>query len=451
MINLIAEFMWSTAPIPIEEVIKNPEFRIQVPFGAIMPIQAPVLVESVNGLGGHVWLGPSEVQADPAGSSKAVQDNLDVAIPILNARIDAQIANLSQIMADKDLILSDGVEANRLEILKRASVAMVEQLGQALLSYAEKSYVDQKVADLVGQDQQILATIQELSTALNESEGLIEALELTTANRVRFDVATQALTSLQKYNARTNIGAEEIGTARMLIDAITPASIGAATKSQGDLATSALQSSDVAVVGLSGQFKDLMAQDKMYDVAISNWVAGTNTPVADLDSLRTILAKFQGQISARSTEPVWRRAADVGTVHSNIEPSATIGSDVVYLEFAIIGGLLWVRGAFSTKTTAFSASSPDYVTPNFVTLNAAFKCTFLSRGTVFNSLSTPVNIWFPDGTSSGASSRLCLWSDRVCTTVAQSATAVQGLVMSNNITANTPVRIYPTCLGAIVK
>lgn len=34
MINLIAEFMWSTAPIPIEEVIKNPEFRIQVPFGA---------------------------------------------------------------------------------------------------------------------------------------------------------------------------------------------------------------------------------------------------------------------------------------------------------------------------------------------------------------------------------------------------------------------------------
>jgi hypothetical protein len=98
------------------------------------------------------------------------------------------------------------------------------------------------------------------------SKGLIDSLNQSVANRVRFDIATQALTEIQKQNARTNIGAEKVGTAQQLVSQITASSIGAATAAQGFKANTALQSADVAPVALTGLFTSLASQNKIFDV-----------------------------------------------------------------------------------------------------------------------------------------------------------------------------------------
>lgn len=149
------------------------------------------------------------------------------------------------------------VESNRLAILTKADLTALSALALLVSSKADASAVAQQIADLLGTDAQVLAAIQTLGAALAEDQDLLDALEYTVANRVRFDTATQALTALQKANARTNISAEELGTAALLIAQITAASLGAATAAQGAKADTALQSADVAPVALSGNYNDL--------------------------------------------------------------------------------------------------------------------------------------------------------------------------------------------------
>lgn len=168
-------------------------------------------VNSVNGKSGTVILSAADVGADVAGSAQTVSDALQ---PQITVNTDA--------------------------------VAMLTALLSALQSAkADVTYVNAQIATLVGTDTQTLAAIQAISDALAENEDLLSALDQTVANRVRFDVATQGLTALQKYNARTNIGAEEAGTAALLIGQITAASIGAVTTAQ------------LANVAFSGSYNDL--------------------------------------------------------------------------------------------------------------------------------------------------------------------------------------------------
>ena len=151
-------------------------------------------------------------------------------------------------------------ETNRLALLTKADITALATLTTLVGTKADQSYVNDQIANLVGTDGQVLAAIQAIADELANAEGILEALDQTVANRVRFDVATQALTSLQKYNARTNIGAEEVGTAAMLVAQVTVASLGAATAAQGVKADSALQSGDVAPVALSGNYADLIGR-----------------------------------------------------------------------------------------------------------------------------------------------------------------------------------------------
>lgn len=449
MINLAMEFLWSSTPTPIEEIIQNPEIKFTIPFGVVIPVQAPVLVNSVNGMVGNVWLGAYEVNADPLGSSSNVQTNLDVAVQFLNSRIDTQIASVTQLLDNNNVTLSNGIETNRLEILKRASIALVEQIQNSLVDYAKMNYVDEQIATLVGQDQQVLATIQQLSDALAESEDLIAALEYTVANRVRFDVANQALTSLQKYNARTNIGAEEIGTAKLLIDAITADSIGAATKAQGALAQSAIQSGDLAPVALTGKFSDLSGQDKIYDAVISTFNANLNQPVGVSDSLLTALQKIQSQIN--NINPTWLDAFNFGTVSSLINPSGTIDGNALNLKFAVIGGILWVKGAFTLIERAMSSSPPDYITEAIVTLKDEFKIETIEKGSPMTTIATPINCWYGDGTQSGQQSRALIFSSGQCVNKTQASQVTQSLVLTNNVYLGSVVRILPSPLGCVVK
>ena len=197
------------------------------------------------------------------------------------------------------------VELNRLSILTKADITALAMLAQLVDTKADQAYVNQQITTLVGSAPEALNTVYELAAAIQDNDGIIDTLNQSVANRVRFDVATQALTEIQKQNARTNIGAETLGTAATLVAAITAASIGAATAAQGTKADTALQSADVAPVALSGLFNSLVGQNKIFDVVFGAYALGSNTAVVATDTLGQIIGKLQAQIN-------------------NVKPSATM-------------------------------------------------------------------------------------------------------------------------------
>lgn len=211
-------------------------------------------VSSVNNKTGNVVLNADDVGADVAGSALAVSDALQ---PQITTNTDA--------------------------------VAMLTALLSALqASKADLTYVNEQIANLVNSDAQTLATIQAITDALAESEGLLEALDQTVANRVRFDVATQGLTALQKYNARTNIGAEETGTAAQLISQITAASIGAVTAAQ------------LAPVATSGSYNDLTNKPSITGTLLTGLTTVAASAITATDSIIGALAKLQANIDTKA-------------------------------------------------------------------------------------------------------------------------------------------------------
>lgn len=237
----------------------------------------------------------------------------------------AQVNNLN--LGDKaDVVEVDAIaaqaETNRLALLTKADITALATLTTLVGTKADQSYVNDQIANLVGTDGQVLSAIQAIADELANAEGILEALDQTVANRVRFDVATQALTSLQKYNARTNIGAEEVGTAAMLVAQVTVASLGAATAAQGVKADSALQSGDVAPVALSGNYADLIGRPTLptntdglnegtsnqyftsarVRAALMTGISfATATAVLATDGLLVAVGKLQAQINTNTT------------------------------------------------------------------------------------------------------------------------------------------------------
>ncbi|WP_151812432.1 hypothetical protein [Acinetobacter bereziniae] len=251
--------------------------------------------------------------------------------------------NLTSKVENKDFEQAlEQIEENRLSLLSKADLTALAMLTTLINTKADQIYVQEQIANLVNGDQSILQAIQEISIALEKNEGILEALDYTVANRVRFDIANQALTALQKNNARINIGAEEAGTASMLISQITIKGLGGATELQGNKADTALQSLDVAPVALSGLFSSLAGQSKLFDVVYDAYQLGTNTALLATDTLGQMLGKLQAQINSNinSSKVEWIDGRSIGTWFTN----ATIDSTKSYFEFAKINGDLWIRG-----------------------------------------------------------------------------------------------------------
>lgn len=257
------------------------------------------------------------------------------------------------------------VENNRLAILTKADIQSLALLAQLVDTKADQSYVNQQIADLVGSAPEALNTIYELAAAIQNEQGLIDSLNQSVANRVRFDIATQALTEIQKQNARTNIGAEQLGTAQQLISQITAQSLGAATSAQGAKADTALQSADVAPVALSGLFSSLSGQNKIFDVVFNAYIVGSNTAISATDTLGQMLSKLQAQISAIAP-PTW---VNVNTLNGYSKHNAITASGTK-IEIAKINGMIWLRGFFSANNSIssnsfiFSHSDPNYLWDN---------------------------------------------------------------------------------------
>ena len=173
-------------------------------------------------------------------------------------------------------------------------------------------------------------------------------------------------------------------------------------------------------------------------------VTGKNAEILPTDNVITAFEKLQAQIKALNT--VWVRADQVGSIHSNIIPFITVGSETMYLEFAKIGGLLWVRGGITLKGTAMSASSPDYVTPGFVTFNNNYKMQALEKGGAMKTIAVTPNAF----TTDESLTRVLFWSDRVCMNQTQANTAIQTFCATSNLYANSTLRIFPTCIGVLL-
>ena len=440
--NISLKVFWNNEPLPLEGITKPSQVIVQVPFGALItdPAYKPVdnVVTSINGKTGVVLLQAKDITIESGVSvEEKLADTIDIETNRLNLLKKADLVDLET--------AQEKVELNRLALLTKADITALAMLATLVDTKADQQYVNEQIAAILDGDEAMIASIQEISNALAENDDLLEALEYTVANRVRFDVATQALTSLQKSNARTNIGAEELGVAAMLVAQVTVQSIGAATAAQGAKANTALQRADVAPVALSGLFSALLGQNKVFDVVHSAYIEGTNSVITATDTLGQMLGKLQAQIK-NMPKTEWVRADQVGTIHANITPSVTVGANTIYLEFAKIDGSLWVRGGFTLKGAAMSAGAPEYVTAGIVTFNNDYKMQAIDKGGAMTNITVPTNAY----SSEGNLIRALFWSDRASTTKTQSLTAVQSFVAASNLLANTNIRLMPSCIGVLI-
>lgn len=318
MNNLALRVFWTNSPMPVNQKIANPDVVLNVPFGNVLVINtggsgAPV--RSVNTKTGHVVLTAEDVGADPIGTATNIQTQLENQLNTVKTLAETNQLRLTTKVDQHDFDLTKvEVENNRVALLNKADLTALAMLTALINTKADQVYVQEQIANLVNGDQSIINAIQEISSALQDNEDLLEALDYTVANRVRFDIATQALTALQKSNARANIGAEEVGTAALLVAQITVQSIGAATAAQGAKAQTALQSADVAPVALSGLFSSLAGQNKIFDVVYSAYVDGANSVITATDSLGVMLGKLQAQIKNNSSGWDWVNITQIGTM-----------------------------------------------------------------------------------------------------------------------------------------
>ena len=367
MIDIVLEMHWSNNPIPLNQLVTEPDFIFDIPLGLFTSFNGSTQsVNSVNGKTGYVVLNADDVGADQVGSANQVKSELEITISNVLALAQTNELKIGTKADQLDLETTQiQVENNRLAILTKADIQSLALLAQLVETKADQSYVNQQIADLVGSAPEALNTIYELAAAIQNDQSLIDSLNQSVANRVRFDIATQALTEIQKQNARTNIGAEQLGTAQQLISQITAQSLGAATAAQGAKADTALQSADVAPVALSGLFSSLSGQNKIFDVVFNAYIVGSNTAISATDTLGQMLSKLQGQISAIAP-PTW---VNVNTLNGYSKHNAITASGTK-IEIAKINGMIWLRGFFSannsisSNSAIFSHSDQNYLWDN---------------------------------------------------------------------------------------
>lgn len=387
------EIHWPNNPIPIEETNHEDNSVFEINFGVFSayPLSMSTSpVQSVNGRTGDIVLGAVDVGADPIGTAELVRTQLADSILQVLSLAQTNELKISTKADQLDLETTQiQVENNRLAILTKADIQSLALLAQLVDTKADQSYVNQQIADLVGSAPEALNTIYELAAAIQNDQSLIDSLNQSVANRVRFDIATQALTEIQKQNARANIGAEQLGTAQQLVSQITAQSLGAATAAQGTKADTALQSADVAPVALSGLFSSLSSQNKIFDVVFNNYVIGSNNVISAADTLGEMLGKLQAQFGN------WVNGSSIGVYHPFVQSGQ--------LQFRKAHGNLYVRGTIllsaqiPTNTTLFEITDLNYKPIYDYGANATIQRLLFYRTTmavsVYLDKEFPTNAW----------------------------------------------------------
>lgn len=335
--NILLNIFWSNEPIGVDKNSGAEPILVQLPLGVM--IREPStpndkLVYSVNSKTGEVILTPIDIGAASETDLANVKHLAEINQLNIGGKADQQQVDL----------LVEKTDATEIEVGKKASLVELQQLTTEVSTKATKQFVLEEIAKIIDSAPESLDTLAELAAAITEDKTILDALNIAVANRVRFDVNNQGLTDIQKANVLINIGAESVGVAQTLVNQVTPASIGAATKAQGTKADTALQSTDVAPVALSGSFSSLADQAKLFNVLFSAYQLGTNQALAATDTLGTMLGKLQAQVNANKAE--WVAIEDVGIFDKNYHSYLTTNGVISKIELARINGNLWIRGVF---------------------------------------------------------------------------------------------------------
>ena len=218
---------------------------------------------------------PDETAARIAGDAALAQTVADV-----QTLAEVNQLNILEKADQADLdALQTTVTGQGLTLAQKADQTALDALGTVVSGKATPEDITAAIAALVDGAPDALNTLAELATALAGEQAQIADLLSAIALRVRFD-EVQSLTMEQQLQARQNINAEAAGAAAELVNAITPASIGAATAVQGAKADTALQSADVAPVALSGQYSALTGLPTIPDLSSSTPAAPTTSGTA---------------------------------------------------------------------------------------------------------------------------------------------------------------------------
>lgn len=245
----------------------------------------------------------AESYADAGDSDTLIESKsyIDEQIAPVRALAETNQLNISQCALDSDLIaLGSTVTDQGILIADKANQSALDVLQAFVDTLPSHADITAVLDALVGTAPSTLNTIYELAAALQGEQAVVDTLTSAIGNRLRVDSA-QGLNSIQQAQGRANLNAEAVGVAASLIAAITPGSIGAATAAQGSKADTALQSSDVAPVALSGSFMDLVNKSGLFGLIYSAYTLGTNAVIAATDTLGQMLGKLQAQINANVT------------------------------------------------------------------------------------------------------------------------------------------------------
>ncbi|WPO67550.1 hypothetical protein SDC64_00960 [Acinetobacter haemolyticus] len=75
MIDIVLEMHWSNNPIPLDQLVTEPDVVFDIPLGLFTSLESPV--KTVNGKTGDVVLNADDVGADQAGTAQAVFEALN--------------------------------------------------------------------------------------------------------------------------------------------------------------------------------------------------------------------------------------------------------------------------------------------------------------------------------------------------------------------------------------
>ena len=355
-----------TTEPPVEEIITEGIQGPEGPPGGVASAGNGILIDSDT----------KAISIDP--SIVATQEQLTDAIISANTYTDTVVNPVKTLAEVNQLNIANKADQTDLDATNTAvtnlTVALaltanqtdLDALATELATKATPADVSAAIAALVDGAPTALDTLNEIAQALAGEQATINDILTALGNRVRVDAA-QSLTSGQQAQARSNINAEAVGVAAALVAAITPASIGAATATQGGKADTALQSGDVTPVALSGSFSDLINKSSMFNLVYSAYVIGSNVAIAATDSLGQMLGKLQSQISSLATVAKTGSYTDLINKPTIPTPSMTIVTKTANYT---------ITAADNGKTILFTGGNPTF--SSVASLGSGFNCTIIN-------------------------------------------------------------------------
>lgn len=300
MINIVLEVHWSNNPMPVNDLIENPDFVFDLPLGFFTGLDAPVT--SVQGKTGVVELEAEDVGAEPAGSVAQAVGELQPQFADINddlSSIHLQIDSLSENKLDKVDYIQHwrGVHGSYAELVAAIPIGNDGDYAhiEASQNFGRLSAIWSGIAGVWN--------ISGINVGSNTDE-------------------------MPEGNLNLYFKAERVLST--LIAGFSPVN-------------SVISAADTVAQGFSkaqGQISNIINTfaANVRNTLLSGIVFTDKTKVKATDSIEKAVGKLQAQLDDSPTSVTWRNAKDIGSIHANINNSWTL------IEFAKINGMLWIRG-----------------------------------------------------------------------------------------------------------